>query len=422
MTDDFLASARGAPLRAGCVRWRLHLVDVGVAGGVAAMQVLDRVTSVFPRLDGGVVLVAGCQCLPLLLRRRDPWRCWLGVLAGTQLAVAASLAGVPTTPWTLLALLVALWQLGVAGLSSRRRRLVAWLCAAGVAQAAALNIVTGARGTPGPALAASVAEDLVLVPGLMAGAWVVGGRLRESRARLAALAEARAADERRVALEVQARLARDLHDVAAHHLSSLVMQAEALRARAAASDRSAADALADTGRRAMEEMRALLRVLRADQPGSGPAPVAEVAPAPTLRDLPELVRSAVRGGQDVTADIAPGIDELPAAVSVTAYRVVQESLTNARRHAPGSSVLVRVAQDAGELRLAVTNTAAPGPPAAPARPPGSTGQGLAGMSERVRLAGGVMAAGPARHRGWLVSARLPAAAAVAAISQPGGDG
>jgi signal transduction histidine kinase len=152
---------------------------------------------------------------------------------------------------------------------------VVWLCAAGVAEAAVLNVLTGVRGSsPGQVIAASVVEDAVLLPGLLAGAWALGGRLRESRDRLAALAEARAAEERRVALEVQARLARDLHDVAAHHLSSLVMQAEALRAEMPVSDSGAMEVLADTGRRAMDEMRALLGVLRADTSGSAGMPAA----------------------------------------------------------------------------------------------------------------------------------------------------
>ena len=121
-----------------------------------------------------------------------------------------------------------------------------------------------------------------------------------------------AATARRAAMEERVRLARDLHDVAAHHLSSLVAQAEGLRARRPyAADRTdeAVDALAETGRRVMEDMRTLLGVLRADDDPGGQG----AAPTPTLGDLPELIALAVRDGQDVTADLTAGPGTMPAA-------------------------------------------------------------------------------------------------------------
>lgn len=360
--------------------------------GAATLQILDYLTREHPTPGLGLVLVVACQCLPLAWLRRDPWWCWCAVSAGTQCAVVASFAGVPTSPWSLLAPLLTLHRLGATGVTQRRRRIVFWASAGALAEVAVMNLVSGTRtGTPVQVIVASMLEA-GLLGGLLAGAWRLGGRIAESRARVAALAEARAAVARRAAVEERARLARDLHDVAAHHLSSLVAQAEALRARLPDED-EAVSALAETGRRAMDETRALVGVLRAD---GGPA----IAPTPTLCDLPALLDGAVRDGQEISADLAPEVGDLPAAVSTTAYRVIQESLSNARRHAPGAPVTVHTLRDERWLNITVISDG-----------PGTAvpyGNGLTGMAERVRLVGGRVTAGPARPGGWTVSARLPA--------------
>jgi signal transduction histidine kinase len=366
-------------------------VDGVVAVGAAAMQVADALTPAHPGLEAGQVVVACAVSAPLLLARSCPRGCWWGVLAGVQVAIAASFAGVATSAWTLVPPLVALYHLAAAGMTRRLGAAVVWCSAAAVAEVAVINVVTGVRaGAPVGVLCASAAEDVLLLPVLLAGAWAAGDRLRSARV-------ARAAQARRAVLEERSRLAADLHDVAAHHLSSLVLQAEALRVGAGADD-AALTALAETGRRAMEDMRDLLTVLRGEGAAAGLAPVA------TLRELPQLLAVAARGGQVVTCEVTAEVGELPTAVSATAYRVLQEALSNTRRHAPGAPVRLRLARAGQELRVEVGNSQAKGPVGRAGR---EGGHGLAGMRERVGLLGGSLSAGPTAQGGWSVRAVLP---------------
>jgi signal transduction histidine kinase len=236
-----------------------------------------------------------------------------------------------------------------------------------------------------------------------------GGRHR-ARLELAGAAE-RAEIEagRRAVLEERARIARELHDVVAHHLSLIAVRAEAAPYRL---DRLAGDArtefgeLGGTAREALTEMRRLLGVLRTGE-------AAEQAPQPGLGDLPGLVDAARSAGLSVEFSRQGPLDELPAAVGVCAYRIVQESLSNAGRHAPGAAVSVTVDVEPLVVRLKICN----GPPAtawngAAARTPAVNdhrhGHGLAGMRERVTLLGGTFSAGPAPGGGFEVAAELPA--------------
>lgn len=382
--------SRGFPWGTG----RASGLVVGV--GVAGLQLLDHLTRAHPNLGLGLALVVGCQCLPLAWLRRDPWWCWCAVSIATQVAIVASFAGVPTSPWTLLAPLLTFHQLSAAGVGARKRRIVFWASASTLMEIAALGIVAGIRtGTPIQVILASVMEAGLLA-GLLAGAWRLGGRLAESQARVAALAQARTAIARQAVIEERARLARDLHDVAAHHLSSLVAQVEALRARLPDEEESVTT-LAETGRQALDDMRVLLGILHEDGERSA------AAPTPTMRDLPDLLDAAARNGEQVGFELAPEIDDLPTAVSTTAYRVIQESLTNARRHAPGAPVYVHTLRDARWLRITVTSDAS----SRERHLPDGSGKGLTGMAERVRLVGGRVTTGP-DQRGWTVSAQLPA--------------
>ncbi|MER6731794.1 sensor histidine kinase [Streptomyces puniciscabiei] len=213
--------------------------------------------------------------------------------------------------------------------------------------------------------------------------------------RLAA-AEARAAD-----LAVRNRLARELHDSVGHALSAVTLQAGAAR-RLLGSDpefvREALAAIEETTRRTVGELDAVLGVLRdGDAPGT--------APAPTLAsDLEGLLRRTRAAGQPVTATVAADPATLPPLVSREAYRIVQEGLSNALKHA-GTPVTVRIATAAGHLELTVENPLG----AAPAPRPGG-GQGLRGIADRVRLLGGTAQAGPAGDT-WRLCVRLPLTAA-----------
>ncbi|MFI6351617.1 sensor histidine kinase [Streptomyces sp. NPDC050743] len=209
--------------------------------------------------------------------------------------------------------------------------------------------------------------------------------------RLAA-AEARAAD-----LAVRNRLARELHDCVGHALSAVTLQASAAR-RLLDTDpefvREALAAIEETTRRTVGELDAVLGVLRdGDAPGTGPAPTLE-------SDLDGLLRRTRAAGQPVTATLGTDPAALPPLVSREAYRIVQEGLSNALKHA-GTAVAVRIATAAGHLEITVENPLG----AAPAARPGG-GHGLRGIADRVRLLGGTVRAGPSGDT-WRLSVRLP---------------
>ncbi|MFF3912796.1 sensor histidine kinase [Streptomyces sp. NPDC001852] len=209
--------------------------------------------------------------------------------------------------------------------------------------------------------------------------------------RLAA-AEARAAD-----LAVRNRLARELHDSVGHALSAVTLQASAAR-RLLDSDpefvREALAAIEETTRRTVGELDAVLGVLRdGDAPGTAPAPTLE-------SDLDGLLRRTRAAGQPVTATVGTDPAALPPLVSREAYRIVQEGLSNALKHA-GSPVAVRITTDAGHLEIAVENPLG----AARAPRPGG-GHGLRGIADRVRLLGGTVRAGPSEDS-WRLAVRLP---------------
>jgi signal transduction histidine kinase len=231
----------------------------------------------------------------------------------------------------------------------------------------------------------------------------IGSRLRAQRA-LAVQTE-RAEDERarRAVLEERTRIARELHDVVAHHLSLIAVRAETAPYRLTdlpESARAEFGSLSEVAREALAEMRRLLGVLRHDQP-------ADLAPQPSLADLSSLVDAARRAGLAVELSVPVAVDHVPSGVGVCAYRIVQESLSNASQHAPGAAVTVSVGHDSGAVLLRVANG-----PGWPADLPVNQhhhgpGHGLTGMRERVALLGGSLSAEPSPDGGFVVSAVLP---------------
>jgi signal transduction histidine kinase len=192
-------------------------------------------------------------------------------------------------------------------------------------------------------------------------------------------------------------LARELHDMVAHHVSAIAVQAQAGRAMAGQRPEAAFEALAvieGEASRTLAEMRAMVRVLRDGAP-------AEYTPQPGVADLASLARRDPVPVVDV--EVTGDLDELPLQVDAAVYRLAQEALTNALRHARNASrVEIRVVEGGGRLRLRVTDDGQIDPVR-----PASHGFGLLGMTERVQLLGGTLRAGPAPGGGWAVDAELP---------------
>lgn len=209
---------------------------------------------------------------------------------------------------------------------------------------------------------------------------------REERARAAVVSE-------------RGRIARELHDVAAHDLSAIVVQAGAadrLVERDPKAARLTLQAIRSQGRETLSALRQLVGIMReADTDGR--------APQPTLRRVGELIGVARDAGMAVEVTVHGRPRPLPAAVDLTAYRVVQEALTNARRHAPGAAATVELTY-ADEVQVRVCSGRARQP--VPVAEPG--GHGLRGMRERVEQAGGTLSAGPTDDGGWCIDALLPA--------------
>ena len=201
------------------------------------------------------------------------------------------------------------------------------------------------------------------------------------------------------AMEERARIARELHDIVAHHLSMISVQAETARLTSTgpADGRERFEQIGATARNALTEMRRLLGVLREDA-GDGP----DRAPQPGLEQLADLVDSARDAGANIRLLLQGRAVELSAGVDLTAYRIVQEALTNARRHAPGADVDVELDYRPDALHLRVSDT---GPGPAQDRP--TPGHGLIGMRDRATMVGGSLTYGRGDGGGFTIEAELP---------------
>ena len=228
-------------------------------------------------------------------------------------------------------------------------------------------------------------------------------QLRERAAQLEAehrlrLEQAREAERRAIA--------REMHDVLAHRVSLLSLHAGALEFRPDATPEEVAEAagvIRAAAHAALEELRQVVGVLREDPAGEAPEP-----PQPTLADVPALVAESRAAGMRVQCAIdVPGLDALPAAVGRTAYRIVQEGLTNARKHAPAAAVEVALAAGEGTLEVTVVSRRPVGVAAAPAAGLPGAGSGLIGLGERVALAGGALEHGPDASGDFVLRATLP---------------
>jgi signal transduction histidine kinase len=340
-----------------------------------------------------VVLALAVVVAPLAMAIRYPllgWRIgWLGLL----LVPLLDMRWWGDLPWDPVQILVLLVMLCAAGIRHGRPALY-WLFALTLvpwwlwAIRDGLGVVAAALGTAAFGAMAVAAEGMAS-----------RRRALETLADQAEQTELERA--RRAVLEERARIARELHDVVAHHMSLMAIRAESAPHRLGALTdpvRAEFGALSGSAREAMADMRRLLGVLRNDQPSAR-------APQPGLPDLPGLVEGARRAGMRVELSPLPAPDQVPPSTGLCAYRIIQEALSNAGQHAAGAPVTVSVQQGATAVTLRVANGphASSWPTANGHRP----GHGLAGMRERAELLGGSLSAGPSANGGFVVAAVLP---------------
>ncbi|MGZ4267732.1 MAG: sensor histidine kinase [Solirubrobacteraceae bacterium] len=371
--------------------------DAAIATGVFAAMAVELIFG--DRVRGPVganLVVAALVCAPVAWRRIAP----LGALLASAVA-ATVFAATLTRPQDLFGCFLLLSVLAFsagAHLDRPRARVALGVI---VLLIAAVDLATGdwALG------------DQVFPLALFCGWWAMGRaawtrrrQTAELRARAAQLERERAERERGAVARERARIARELHDVVAHSVSVMVIQSGAARRvldRDPDASIAALGAVEDTGREALAEMRRLLGILRPE----GEAP--EHEPQPSLAAVGALVDRARAAGLDVELRAEGEGGPLEPGVDLTAYRVVQEALTNALKHGGDGAARVTLRWSGDLLEVEVANRIGPGPAGILA----GSGHGLMGMRERVALCGGELRAGPV-GRGFVVRARLPRARAL----------
>ena len=359
----------------------------------------------------GILLSVLAVMLPLALRRRFPLAVACLVIGAFVIGRLVSHPDIPVMAgWegtmTVWACWIALYSAVVHGYPARRTALVTGALAAVVLGEVVREIFFYAGGVYGRLpiyetvlLAYNVVS--IALP-LLLGLAVRSRRAREREleARTRELQSEREENARRAVLEERVRIARELHDVVAHHVSVIGVQAGAARRVMARQPDRAEEALSSietSSRQAVLELHRLLGVLRrADQPE-------ELAPQPDLAQLPELVARAERGGLTVELVIEGEPRTLSRTLEVSAYRVIQEALTNALRHSGGTTATVRIDYRPAVLEIEVLDD---GTAAVPS-PAVVGGHGLMGMRERVGLHGGHLRAGRAPGGGFAVHATFP---------------
>jgi signal transduction histidine kinase len=369
-----------------------------VAAGLStAFFVFELVGSGLPRglLAFGYAL-ALVHTLPLAARRRFP-----GVVLALCVASGLAVAALGLSPIVLgVAILVAVYSVAAYG--------TRWVSLAGLAAAEIGSVAV--QLTPGRFQAPTVVSNALVI----GAAWLLGhfvGVRRAYTARLeertAELEQAREELARRAVTEERLRLARELHDVVAHAMSVIAVQSGVGAHVASTQPEEAAKALAAieaTSRAALEELRRLLGVLRQDSEPQG-----DLTPVPGLADLETLLAEVSKAGLGVRLRVEGTPSPLPAGVDLSAYRIVQEALTNVVKHAGPARAQVTVGYRDREVTVEVTDDGR-GVGALAGDGRAGVGHGLIGMRERVAAFGGDLEAGPRPGGGFRVAARLPLAA------------
>jgi len=372
---------------------RSRAFDLALTGAL----LLGVVVAVVGPFSSAAALLSLVQILPLVLRRVRPGLSF-ALVAGTM-AAQVFVTDVPV--WGQVAMPIAVYSM--AAYAPRQQARIAFVVALVGGVVGPADWYLGLQGT---ASLSSILGIFVVAELLVVAAWAMGTLARTRRAYVDGLidrsrrleveavqrSELAASDER-------ARIAREMHDVIAHGLSVIIVQADGARYAVTQDPRSASRALetiSATGRESLAEMRRMLGLLRSDDAG------ADTRPQPGVSDLHELLEESRAAGMDVVADVGR-LPPLSPGVGLTVYRVVQEALTNARKHA-GPHAVVRVGvTPAGRDRLLVTVADdGRGPSGEPA-----AGHGLVGMRERVAVHGGRLRTGPRPGGGFLLEAEVP---------------
>jgi len=374
------------------------ITDVGM--GIAAAGLIAIAAWGSPRLIGATAIAGPSWLLallpllvgaPLVLRRRAPLLMWLAIWAGIallSLLADNSLRGLAF----MFVLFAAAYSLGAHATLPR--------AVAGLVLTAPVVAVISHRGELGLAFAQGHGgQSGVALSFLQLVAFLLAGVLVRARGQAVSMAARSAALQRQAeqatAVE-RARIAREMHDIVAHHLSVIVLQAAGARASGRPAE-ATLEKIENSARQALGETRRLLGVLRDPDEGTG------FAPQPGIGDLDALAASVQAAGLPVNLVISGDRAPLPAAVNVSVYRIVQEALTNALKHAGPARADVAIGCAAEAVTIEVTDdgTGEPGQPAAVG------GHGLAGMRERAAVFGGELTAGPRPGGGYAVRARLP---------------
>lgn len=367
-------------------RWPVTVRDLPLALLIALASVVPALRDHGTQLgdlpgrpfDALTVAVVALECLPLAVRRRWPGLCLALVSAGfvvDQLRAYHTVSG--------SALAIALVSAG-AHLERRRRAAMVLGSAAYVALAVALDRQGSTEGVTGFAI-----FYLLLVLAWGIGAWLRQARAAEAERRRHVALTARAAERTRIASE--------LHDIVTHHVTAMVVQAEAARYLTAAPERldTTLTAITDTGRRAITDLRHLLDLLNPDQ-GADPR-------TPAVGDLRALVEQTRQAGQPVEFTEEGSPADTIGGAEVVAYRVVQEALTNALKYAHGVRTTVHVHHGERETTVQVSTEGS----GSYTGGPGGSGRGLAGLRERVGVLGGEFSAERRADGGFDVRAHLP---------------
>ncbi|BDM67611.1 two-component sensor histidine kinase [Streptomyces nigrescens] len=405
----------GIPLFAGVQNPWLRRVPylVAFAFAVSLLPTTINVLGNDYGMNGGLAgALATAQTVPLMLAVTRPLQAWWVIFAA-DVVCALGLTVVDGVadrawPWTPPAIVGYLALMLALSLRERRRTLIAvWL-------------TTGFAGILSETMTPERSQSTWVLMFVLAGVMLLmGATLRERGDAQRKLIEQETISEaeraRRTLLEERTRIARELHDVVAHHMSVITVQADSAPYRISGIPEEAQEefgSIAATARESLAEMRRLLGVLRSEETERQGGP--EKTPQPGVAMLPKLVEGTVRAGVPVELVLPEEAVVLEPAVDLSAYRIVQEALANVVRHAPGAQTRVSVIPTADRTRLTVliVNSAPPAAlaPSAPLETTG-TGHGLVGMRERVRLVDGSLDTGPLPDGGFRVAAQLPLAAA-----------